>query len=80
MGGIFFPIVGKRAKDFSNHWKKRGEFSNHWKKSFQSLEKPGGALGDAFWGGAGEDGCGMEKTMADWSGPVRVPMQKREST
>jgi hypothetical protein len=34
----FFPIIGKRPKNFSNHWKKRVEFSNHWKIFFQSLE------------------------------------------
>ena len=36
--GKFFPIVGKRPKNFSNHWKIRPDFSNHWKKIFQSLE------------------------------------------
>ncbi|MBR4251102.1 MAG: hypothetical protein IKQ15_02225 [Kiritimatiellae bacterium] len=36
--GKFFPIIGKAAKIFSNHWKKRGVFSNHWKLFFQSLE------------------------------------------
>ena len=36
--GKFFPIVGKRPKNFSNHWKIRPNFSNHWKKIFQSLE------------------------------------------
>jgi hypothetical protein len=34
----FFPIVGKPAKIFSNHWKIRPDFSNHWKLFFQSLE------------------------------------------
>jgi tetratricopeptide (TPR) repeat protein len=41
----FFPIIGKIAKIFSNHWKKTEnfptigkKFSNHWKKVFQSLE------------------------------------------
>ena len=34
----FFPIVGKRAENFSNHWKNRASFSNHWKIFFQSLE------------------------------------------
>ena len=34
----FFPIIGKRAKKFSNHWKNRMKFSNHWKNIFQSLE------------------------------------------
>jgi hypothetical protein len=43
----FFPIVGKRAKNFSNHWKKRLNFSNHWKNIFQSLENPGFAAGPA---------------------------------
>ena len=40
----FFPIIGKIAKIFSNHWKKPEnfptigkKFSNHWKKVFQSL-------------------------------------------
>ncbi len=53
----FFPIVGKRAKNFSNHWKNQPIFSNHWKNIFQSLEncrfsdelpdwpKPGGLMG-----------------------------------
>jgi hypothetical protein len=36
--GNFFPIVGKKAKNFSNHWKNRAKFSNHWKIFFQSLE------------------------------------------
>ena len=42
----YFPIIGKLAKNFSNHWKKTEsfptigkKFSNHWKKIFQSLEK-----------------------------------------
>jgi hypothetical protein len=43
-GGKFFPIVGKRAEIFSNHWKNRVGFSNHWKKVFQSLEKMAGVF------------------------------------
>ena len=39
--GNFFPIIGKRPENFSNHWKKRPDFSNHWKKVFQPLEKTG---------------------------------------
>ena len=42
----YFPIIGKLAKNFSNHWKKTEsfpaigkKFSNHWKLFFQSLEK-----------------------------------------
>jgi hypothetical protein len=34
----FFPIIGKIAKYFSNHWKNPPIFSNHWKTFFQSLE------------------------------------------
>ncbi len=43
----FFPIIGKRPKNFSNHWKNRPVFSNHWKTFFQSLENPPSPRGPA---------------------------------
>ena len=46
--GKFFPIIGKRPKNFSNHWKNQAKFSNHWKNIFQSLENFSRAVGQMF--------------------------------
>ena len=69
-----FPIVGKRANNFSNHWKNRGGFSNHWKLFFQSLENlpGGGELADCaksvVRGGAG---------LVGWAQVRRFPRKGR---
>ncbi|MBR4189198.1 MAG: hypothetical protein IKQ55_04475 [Kiritimatiellae bacterium] len=60
----YFPIIGKPAKNFSNHWKKRVDFSNHWKLFFQSLENsvPGAEPAGGPEGGAGcQKGVGQSR-------------------
>ncbi len=77
-GGKFFPIVGKRPKIFSNHWKKRAGFSNHWKIFFQSLEKSVWAAGlpDCAPPGVGRGARSLkEGALRAARSFYRVPMQ-----
>jgi hypothetical protein len=80
-GGKFFPIVGKRPKIFSNHWKKRAGFSNHWKIFFQSLEKwlSGGELADCAHSGrpGGPEGV-LVGLFVRWTSLVFQTIRRRE--